>query len=67
MRYAVYEKCRVPGGKIKSANLDAIRGEPGVTDVFEIDAEDVPNGVAVVGTSWWLANAAAQEARDRVG
>ena len=73
MKYAVFEKCRVHGGKVKSANLDAVKASPGVTDAFVVDATaqagsaapsfsmfqvGLPNGVAIVGDSWWLINEA---------
>ncbi len=61
MKYAVFEKCRVHGGKVKSANLDAVKAAPGVTDAFVVDsnAARLPtNGVAIVGDSWWLVNEA---------
>ena len=73
MKYAVFEKCRVHGGKVKTANLDAVKASPGVTDAFVVDATAQaesaaasfsmfqvapPNGIAIVGDSWWLVNEA---------
>ncbi|MCY3930615.1 MAG: molybdopterin-dependent oxidoreductase [Acidobacteria bacterium] len=73
MKYAVFEKCRVHGGKVKTANLDAVKAAPGVTDAFIVDATAQagsaapsfsmfqvapPNGIAIVGDSWWLVNEA---------
>ncbi len=61
MKYAVFEKCRVHGGKVKSANLDAVKAAPGVTDAFVVDStatRQPTNGVAIVGDSWWLVNEA---------
>ena len=73
MKYAVFEKCRVHGGKVKTANLDAVKASPGVTDAFVVDAtaqtgsaapsfsmfQVTPtNGIAIVGDSWWLVNEA---------
>ncbi len=61
MKYAVFEKCRVHGGKVKSANLDAVKASPGVVDAFVVDStatRQPTNGVAIVGDSWWLVNEA---------
>ena len=70
MKYAVFEKCRVHGGKVKSANLDAVKAEPGVTDAFVVEPTGsaapspsmfqvgLPNGIAIIGDSWWLVNEA---------
>ncbi len=70
MKYAVFEKCRVHGGKVKSANLDAVKASPGVTDAFVVEPTGsaapspsifqvgLPNGIAIVGDSWWLVNEA---------
>ncbi|MEM1247664.1 MAG: molybdopterin cofactor-binding domain-containing protein [Acidobacteriota bacterium] len=59
MQYAVFEKCRVFGGKVKSANLEAAKASWRVTDAFVIDEEGQPNGVAILAETWW----AAQNAR----
>lgn len=63
MLYAVYEKAPVFGAKVASANLDAIRKEPGVKHAFVVEGVDAPlsslmSGVAIVADSWWLANKA---------
>ena len=70
MKYAVFEKCRVHGGKVRSANLDAVKASPGVTDAFVVEPTGsaapspsifqvgLPNGIAIVGDSWWLVNEA---------
>ncbi len=59
MKHAVFEKCPVHGGRVKSVDLDAVKASPGVTDAFVVDsnAAQLPtNGVAIVGDSWWLVN-----------
>ena len=61
MKYAVFEKCRVHGGRVGSVDLAAVKASPGVTDAFVVDstATQAPtNGVAIVGDSWWLVNEA---------
>ena len=61
MKYAVFEKCPVHGGRVKSVDLAAVKAAPGVTDAFVVDsnAAQLPiNGVAIVGDSWWLVNEA---------
>ena len=57
MRHAVLERCPVPGGRVRSAKLDRVKGAPGVTDAFVLD-EDAVRGVAIVGSNWWLVNEA---------
>jgi isoquinoline 1-oxidoreductase beta subunit len=52
MAYAVYQKCPATGGRVRSANLDAIKRLPGVVDAFVVEgngnvAELMP-GVAIV-------------------
>lgn len=65
MLYAVYEKCPAFGGKVLSANLDAVRALPGVRDAFVI--EGTPNlnglmpGVAIVAESTWAAFSARRQ------
>ena len=61
MKHAVFEKCPVHGGRVKSVDLDAVKASPGVTDAFVVDSDaaQLPiNGVAIVGDSWWLVNEA---------
>jgi len=63
MLYAVYEKCPVFGGSVKSANLDVIEREPGVRHAFVVegvgtDPTGLLGGVAIVADSWWLARSA---------
>jgi isoquinoline 1-oxidoreductase subunit beta len=59
MLYAAYEKCPAHGGKVKSANIDAIKALPGVKDCFVIDGTETAAtgfpGVAIIATSTWAA------------
>jgi len=69
MLYAVFHKCPVLGGKVKQANIDALKKLPGVRDAFLVDGVSitgnfVPNepglesGVAIVADRWWQAQTA---------
>jgi isoquinoline 1-oxidoreductase beta subunit len=69
MLYAVYEKCGVWGGTVKSANLDEIRKMPGVKQAFIVERPPVTgtffasdpgmeSGIAILADNWWLANQA---------
>ena len=63
MLHAVFEKCPVFGGKVKSANLDVIKLQPGVTHAFVVDGvgtalDGLMPGVAIVADSWYNANKA---------
>jgi isoquinoline 1-oxidoreductase beta subunit len=62
MLYAVFQKCPVFGGKVRSANLDHVRTLPGVTHAFIVPGGDeysgLQPGVAIVAESFWEANAA---------
>ncbi|WP_238325873.1 xanthine dehydrogenase family protein molybdopterin-binding subunit [Bryobacter aggregatus] len=72
MLYATFEKTPVLGGKVVSANLDAIRAMKGVKHAFLVDgipsSSSYPNylfegpgfeaGVAIVADSWWAAQSA---------
>ncbi|MGO4127429.1 molybdopterin cofactor-binding domain-containing protein [Inquilinus sp. YAF38] len=64
MLYAVFERCPVFGGTLRSADLDAARSQPGVRQVFTVKGngrpESLVDGVAVLATNWWLANQARQ-------
>ncbi|MCB2106720.1 MAG: xanthine dehydrogenase family protein molybdopterin-binding subunit [Rhodobacteraceae bacterium] len=59
MLYAVYEKAPAVGGTVARANLDQIKGMPGVVDAFVFDGKggvaDLKPGVAVVAESTWAA------------
>jgi isoquinoline 1-oxidoreductase beta subunit len=62
MLYAVFVKSPVFGGTALNANLDAVKSEPGVRDAFIVSGGPVfnglANGVAIVGTNWWLVDKA---------
>jgi isoquinoline 1-oxidoreductase beta subunit len=62
MLYAVFVKSPVFGGTAVNANLDAVKSEPGVRDAFIVSGGPVfnglANGVAIVGTNWWLVDKA---------
>lgn len=62
MVYAVFHKCPVFGGKVRSANLDEVRAQPGVTSVHIVEGTSnlagLNAGVAIVGDNWWLLNQA---------
>lgn len=59
MKYATYQKCDAIGGKVKSANLEAIKAMPGVHDAFVLEgnanAMELAPGVAIVADSTWAA------------
>jgi isoquinoline 1-oxidoreductase subunit beta len=70
MLYATFQKCPVFGGKLKSANVDALKTLPGVVDVFIVraseanpsgDRQGVNDGVAIVAKSWWLTSQAREK------
>ncbi|HBK09461.1 MAG TPA: xanthine dehydrogenase family protein molybdopterin-binding subunit [Acetobacteraceae bacterium] len=62
MLHAVFQKCPVFGGKVVSANVDAIKKLPGIHDAFIVrgqrgpDQQSLADGVAILAKSWWIAN-----------
>jgi isoquinoline 1-oxidoreductase beta subunit len=72
MLYAAFEKTPVLGGKVVSANLDAVKALKGVKHAFIVEgipsSNAYPNylfegpgfeaGVAIVADSWWAAQSA---------
>lgn len=62
MVYAAVECCPAYGGTIASYDADAVKKEPGVLAVVPINSSYDPKGandaIAIVATSWWLANKA---------
>jgi isoquinoline 1-oxidoreductase beta subunit len=70
MLYAVFHKCPVFGGKVASANVDALKGLPGVHDAFIVraseanpngDPQGISDGIAIVAKNWWVANQAREK------
>ncbi|MGZ3272116.1 MAG: molybdopterin cofactor-binding domain-containing protein [Caulobacteraceae bacterium] len=62
MLYAVFVKCPVYGGKVKSAQLDAVLKQPGVKKAFVVQGDGefngLASGVAILADSWWRAKSA---------
>jgi isoquinoline 1-oxidoreductase beta subunit len=67
MRYAVFEKSPVFGGKVVNANVDLLKSLPGVVDAFVIEGTDDVNGlmpgVAIIAESTWAAFTARKQLR----
>lgn len=65
MLYAVYEKCPVFGGKVRNANIEAVRAEDGVRHAFVVEGGDnlsgLNSGVAIVADHWWVADRVRRE------
>ncbi len=59
LKIAVFERCPAVGGKVRSANLDEVKGLPGVRDAFVIEGNGKPTevmpGVAIVTDTTWAA------------
>ena len=56
--YAVYEKSPAHGGAVLDANIEEVRSQPGVKDVFITSGDsrgDAPPGVVIVADSTWAA------------
>ncbi len=69
MAYAVFERCGVFGGKVRSANLDEVKKLPGVKTAFVVTRPDITDavlpgdpglesGIAIVADTWWAAQSA---------
>ena len=62
MLYATFLKCPVFGGKVVSANVDAVKALSGVRHAFVVEGGAALNGllpgVAIVADSWWQAKSA---------
>ncbi|MHB8476069.1 MAG: xanthine dehydrogenase family protein molybdopterin-binding subunit [Steroidobacteraceae bacterium] len=65
MLYAVFVKSPVFGGSVNQANVDAVKALPGVRDAFVVHGDRVfdglVSGVAIVATTWWLADKARRQ------
>jgi len=67
MLYAVFEKCPVFGGRVRRANLEEVRREPGVRHAFIVEGgtalDGLLAGVAIVADTWWHAQRAREALR----
>jgi isoquinoline 1-oxidoreductase beta subunit len=65
MLYAVYERAPVHGARLVSVDVADVLKQPGVKHAFSVrggdDAVALIDGVAVVGTNWWLVNQAREK------
>lgn len=65
MVYAVFEKCPSFGGKVRKANVNQLKGFPGVIDAFVVEGTDdlkgLMPGVAIVAETWWEAQSARKQ------
>ncbi len=65
MHFATFDKCPAVGGRVRGANLDAIKKLPGVTHAFVLEGNGEPSelmpGVAIVATSTWAALSAKKQ------
>lgn len=66
MLHAVFIKCPVFGGQVRSANLDVVRKLPGVKNAFVVrgvgkDLSGLLDGVAIVADRWWQADQARRQ------
>jgi isoquinoline 1-oxidoreductase beta subunit len=59
MLYATYTKCPAVGGRVASANIDALKSMSGVRDAFVIEGNgnesQLMSGIAIVANSTWAA------------
>ena len=62
MLYATFVKCPVFGGRVTSANVEAIKALPGVRQAFVVEGGTnlggLMPGVAILADSWWQAKSA---------
>lgn len=66
MQHAAFVKSPVYGAKVKSANLDVVKAQPGITQAFIVDGgpqlTGLRAGVAIIGRNWWMV----QQARKKL-